>query len=563
MRIVLSQSAKFNPYSFERLLQPYAMYTQEYNDIEEGITELKSKAELMKQYALQEPDSKAANMYNAYANELDAQANELAKNGLKAVNRSNLLNLKSQYNSSIAPIEVAITRRRELADEQRKALSSDPTMMYDKNFNTVSLDKLIENPELSYNQYSGALLTKQVYDAVEGIKNSLSSYEKGNPIDSYTNTFIESYGFKLEEVLEAINNPNSASAPKVLTAIVDSVVQGSPISKWENRDDLLPDAYRYAQQSLWNAVGKSSVSPMENYHARLNAQAQKEKDVYDYKKKRDVLDTEDIQDPTNPQRHYRTIATTTVDDTKNTTKMKSDADFLREIAENPDLLNVVEQRYIAGGSSITGATIGGSYEEYEPNYERLQNIISRYGLNVDDEEFNYNSAADSIESEIKKSALRQNSYIMDITDGELMADTIRQNSQAKASNNGGTGVYVYENGKKKKEASVEDVTNYIRNNAFIEYNPKVGLIIHGEKDGTPKSFVLDPEIVIGESVEVGGERYNKYGYIIDNINLGIENGNPYITEVGIDMLMNNLYYQFNTKSKTQGKTLTAKESEDI
>lgn len=559
MKLVLTQNSKFNPYSFERLLQPLAMYTQEYNAVEEGISELATKAELMKQYAQEAPDSKAAKMYEDYSKSLKSQADDLAKNGLAAVNRSNLMNLRTQYQSSIAPIETAVVRRRELADEQRKALASNPTIMYNRNFSNMDLSSLIDNPELSYESYSGALLTKQVSDAVEGLKSSLSEYGKGKPIDAYTNTFIEKYGYTPDEVLKAINNPEDPSASKVLTSIVDSVISSSPIPNWGN-DTTLKSAYNYARQGLWNAVGKASVNPMENYMARLNAQAQKEKDVYDYKRKQEALDT---LDPNNPQRHYRSIATTTVDDTKKTTQMQSDIDFLKKVVENPDILNNTAKRYIAGGTSITGVTTGGYFEEYEPNFERLQNIVNRYGLAQSDGNFDFNNAINILESEISKSALRENSYVMDITDGELMADTIRQNSQSLASSGSGTGLYFYENGKKKKEAPIEDVTKYIQGNAFIEYDPKVGLIVHGEYDGTPRSFVVDPEVVTGESVVVNGTRHNKYGYLIDLINSGIEEANPYITEEGIDRLMNNLYYQFNTKSKQQGKTLTEKEAASI
>lgn len=559
MKLVLTQNSKFKPYSFERLLQPLAMYTQEYNAVEEGISELATKAELMKQYAQEAPDSKAARMYEDYSKSLKSQADDLAKNGLAAVNRSNLMNLRTQYQSSIAPIETAVVRRRELADEQRKALASDPTIMYNRNFSNMDLSSLIDNPELSYESYSGALLTKQVSDAVEGLKSSLSEYGKGKPIDAYTNTFIERYGYTPDEVLEAINNPNSASAPKVLTAIVDYVVQGSPINKWENRDDLLPDAYNYARQGLWNAVGKSSVNPMENYMARLNAQAQKEKDVYDYKRRQEALD---IEDPNNPQRHYRSVPTTTVDDTKKTTQMKSDADFLRKIAENPDLLNEVARRYIGGGTSITGATSGGYFEEYEPNYERLLNIANRYGFsNLNNtESWDFNSLADSLESDIRSSALRSNSYIMDVTNPELMAKTIRENSISLNSRSGNSGMWeIDSNGKKKKQSNIDEVIKHINDSSHIEFDPKRGIIIHGIKDGAVKSFILDPEIVTGESINFDGSRKNRYQHLINIINEGIESGNEYIVDEGIDRLMNEMYYQFNSISKVQGKTLSAKE----
>ena len=559
MRIVLSQNARFNPYSFERMLQPYMMYTQEYNAVDEGITELKSKAELMKQYAMQEPDSKAANMYNAYANELDKQANELAKNGLKSVNRSALNNLKTMYNSSIVPIEVALNRRRELSNEQRKLAASDNTLMFDINARDLNLDDLIDNPELSYSAYSGETITNQVKSIADNLKNQLAKYKEGKPIDEFTKTFIESYGFTLDDVNAAINNPGSTEGSKILGAIVDNVIAASPIESWNN-DDTLERAYKYGYQGLYNAIGKTSVSTFDDYRAKLNAQEAKEKAVYDYKKRQEALDAED---PGNPQRHYRSVSNVTVDGSKKTSQMNSDVEFLRKVAENPELLNETAKRYVGGGTSVTGATVGGYFEDYEPNYERFLNIVSRYGLTdvIDNSgPVDFNTVADLIESDIKKSALRETSYIMDVTDSTLAAETIRQNSLSRSAKGKGTGLHEYTNGKvKKKEVSIDEVTKYLGENSHIEYDPKHGIIIHGIYKGEPKSFVLDPEIVTGESIEKDGVRKNKYQAAIDAINEGIESGNDYIVEAGIDMLMNNMYYQFNSKSKVQGKTLSAKE----
>ena len=120
--IVLTNNAKFSPYTFDEMLKPLAMATQEYNTIEAGIAELGSKADLMRMYANEEPNSKVANMYNTYANDLDKQAESLARYGLNPASRSSLLGLKRRYSTEITPIETAVTRRRQLAEEQRKAL---------------------------------------------------------------------------------------------------------------------------------------------------------------------------------------------------------------------------------------------------------------------------------------------------------------------------------------------------------------------------------------------------------------------------------------------------------
>ena len=61
--IVLTNTARFSPYSFDEMLKPLAMATQEQRAIEEGISELGTKADLMRMYANEESNSKVAEAY--------------------------------------------------------------------------------------------------------------------------------------------------------------------------------------------------------------------------------------------------------------------------------------------------------------------------------------------------------------------------------------------------------------------------------------------------------------------------------------------------------------------
>ena len=125
MAIVLTNSAKFTPYTFDEMLKPLAMATQEYNAIEEGIAELGTKADLMRMYASEEPDSDWAKRYNDYAKELDKQASSLAKYGLSPASRKGLLDLKRAYSSSVSPIEEAAKRADMTIEEFQLELSKN------------------------------------------------------------------------------------------------------------------------------------------------------------------------------------------------------------------------------------------------------------------------------------------------------------------------------------------------------------------------------------------------------------------------------------------------------
>ena len=268
----------FTPFTFEQMLKPMAMYTQEYNTIEEGIAELGSKADLMRMYANEEPDSKVANMYNTYANDLDKQAESLAKQGLTPSSRRSLLELNRRYKSEITPIETAVARRRQLAEEQRKAMAQDNSIMFDVDARTLSLDRLIESPELSYTPVSG----RDIMTNVSKIAENLAKEARNNP--NYFNKilggdyyeYVKQHGFSSQSVLDAINR--SKNAPALLTSIVDNAVASSGVTKdWAG--NAYDKAYEWANRGLWSAVGQTQTQLVDNWRAKMEAQANKELEV--------------------------------------------------------------------------------------------------------------------------------------------------------------------------------------------------------------------------------------------------------------------------------------------
>ena len=112
-------TSKFQPLSYERYLQPYKEYQQAYARQEQGLSELESKAGIYEKMALAEEGSKAAKLYQTYANDLRNAAERLSKRGLSPDIRKSLIDLKSRYSKEITPIELAIKARDEEAKEQR------------------------------------------------------------------------------------------------------------------------------------------------------------------------------------------------------------------------------------------------------------------------------------------------------------------------------------------------------------------------------------------------------------------------------------------------------------
>lgn len=158
-------NSKFQPFSFDRYLQPYQIYGQNYKEIEEQYTDLSTKAGIWNGLANEQTDPYTYKMYKTYANDLENQASQLASEGLNAVSRKNMLNMRARYSKEIIPIEQAYNRRSKLAEEQRKLRAANPSIMFDRDFSSISLDDLLNNPELSYTSVSGDDLYKKGKEA--------------------------------------------------------------------------------------------------------------------------------------------------------------------------------------------------------------------------------------------------------------------------------------------------------------------------------------------------------------------------------------------------------------
>lgn len=272
LNFAYTNTTQFRPFSFEEQLRPLLMYTQAHQAVEEAYSELDSQANAIGSLANEANDPVTYQRYKAYEESLRQQADALAKNGLTPGSRQSLLDLKGRYAKDITPIQNAITRRRELADEQRKALLQNPTLMFQRDMNSMSydssLDRFLENPDYDYGErYSGALLTQQVSQAAGNLAKELSNYGNGKRLDDYTKTFLQQHGFTREQVLDAINNPNRTQSQPVLNAIVEQVVGSSGMANWAD-NPTMTKAYNYARQGLWGAIGQTNVSPYADYGAR-------------------------------------------------------------------------------------------------------------------------------------------------------------------------------------------------------------------------------------------------------------------------------------------------------
>ena len=267
MQLVID--SKFRPFSYDELIKPLVQYKEAYDKVEADYSNLAAQTEQWKDIANQTQSPEAYAMYSKYANDLNNIVDDFSK-GMTLQNRSQLLAMKRRYASDIKPIENAANRRKELADEQRRIDAQDPTRLWQRRASDMSLDEFIHNPSADYGKgISGAALTAQVAAGASALaKEFRDNPEKMRKLiggDYYE--YVKQRGFSSQAVLAAImNNPD---ASPILTNLVESTMDATGVKDWGSKSTI-EQAYNYARQGLWNAVGQDEAQLVNNWRAQEN-----------------------------------------------------------------------------------------------------------------------------------------------------------------------------------------------------------------------------------------------------------------------------------------------------
>lgn len=269
----LSVNSTFNPYSLQELLPIYQANAQAQYQAEEAFSQLQMKADQWEKLANNAQDADVYSKYKSYSNQLKEAANDVLNNGINAASRRNLMNMRAQYASNIIPIEEAYDKRQQQAQVLWQARLQDPTLIA-QDPSELGLSYYMKNPSYTPQSYSGKLLTVQSAQAAQNLAKTLSSYGKGEPIDSYTNTFIQKHGLTRNDIQKYLNGETTATN-KVLGAIYQQVYDSSQIGNWANENQRR-QAANFIKQGMWSAIGQDTIQAMENFEARNNYRLQQQ-----------------------------------------------------------------------------------------------------------------------------------------------------------------------------------------------------------------------------------------------------------------------------------------------
>lgn len=253
--------SKFRPFSYSEMLAPIEAATTEHRAIEEGLGEMSAKAGMWDKLANQQSDPVAYAQYKTYADDLTKQADLLARQGLTPESRRGLLDMKRRYSNEITPIEVAATKREELTKAQREAIQKDPSLMFNIDYGTASLDDLINNPNATYNTISGSELSKRASMMASNLAKTIQENPQYQSIlgGQYFQQ-MQQLGYTPQQVMQTImNDPN---APSELKQVVDTVWQEAGLDTWDQATQTR--ARDYINAGLYDAIGTQKFDTQGN-----------------------------------------------------------------------------------------------------------------------------------------------------------------------------------------------------------------------------------------------------------------------------------------------------------
>lgn len=253
--------SKFRPFSYSEMLAPIEAATTEHRAIEEGLGEMSAKAGMWDKLANQQSDPVAYAQYKTYADDLTKQADLLARQGLTPESRRGLLDMKRRYSNEITPIEVAATKREELTKAQREAIQKDPSLMFNIDYGTASLDDLINNPNATYNTISGSELSKRASMMASNLAKTIQENPQYRSIlgGQYFQQ-MQQLGYTPQQVMQTImNDPN---APSELKQVADTVWQEAGLDTWDQATQTR--ARDYINAGLYDAIGTQKFDTQGN-----------------------------------------------------------------------------------------------------------------------------------------------------------------------------------------------------------------------------------------------------------------------------------------------------------
>lgn len=238
--------SSFKPFTMQEMLVPLTMYKDAFEKTEETYLDLVDKSDSFKYLSQTLPEgSKARQLYEGYANDLDKQAEDLARNGLSMGNRRALTSLKRRYQGEIGRLSKADEALQKEKELRRQMYGKDSSILFAND--NINIDDFLDGGTPNTYSISGDALYKR--GAAAGAAASsriISAGDGGSTLGGYYRDWVERHGYSKESIDEFRRNIDSI--PELRQAIDDIMIETGAV------DNLTGSNYARARQSVINGI---------------------------------------------------------------------------------------------------------------------------------------------------------------------------------------------------------------------------------------------------------------------------------------------------------------------
>ena len=206
---IQAKRGTFNPFSFDEYVKPLNMYKEYYERNEEAITDMQEQANLWKNIMESEKDSKLAEKYNTYVNNLNNATQQL-KNGMSYNLRNQIQQLRGQ-SAMVKQIENAYNLRAKDIDAYNELMIKDPSRIGADDPTTRRLQDYLNGPVKNNYGVSG--------DRLYALGNARAKAMSAQNVNYYNSIMtnggqyfmdLKTQGFSDEDIAKMLREQDSA-----------------------------------------------------------------------------------------------------------------------------------------------------------------------------------------------------------------------------------------------------------------------------------------------------------------------------------------------------------------
>lgn len=245
--------SSFKPFSMQEMLVPFSLYKEAYDKTEEGYNALSDKADKFRYLADTLPEgSKARQIYEGYANDLTANAESLANEGLTMANRRSLTSLKRRYAGEIGRLDKAQEKLEKIQNLRYTVDAQDPSMIYA--VNNLSIDDLLDGKDPNLYGVSGSKLYERGVQIGASDSSRIWSSPKVQQVNDYYQSLYQSNG-RDPRILNAWRR-DLQSIPELNDSLEGTLKE---FGATDNLKEANPIGYERAKEAVINGIINGST----------------------------------------------------------------------------------------------------------------------------------------------------------------------------------------------------------------------------------------------------------------------------------------------------------------